>query len=171
MGKVKSPLPKKLFASVISNDWESFAKVLSALEDIFGESDYIGPILPFNYTDYYQKEMGKDLKRRIVSFQYLVDPQLLPWIKLETNRVEEIFSVSGKRRFNIDPGILDLARLILLTTKDYAHRIYVGNGIYAEVTLLYRNRDFLPLPWTYPDYKSKDLIEILFIVILFNYDF
>ncbi len=158
------PLPKKLFTSVISNDWENFPKVLSSLEELFGPSDYISNLLLFDYTDYYEKEMGKNLKRRIVSFEYLLDPELLSWVKLQTNRVEEQFSVDGRRRFNLDPGILDLARLILLTTKDYTHRIYIGNGIYAEVTLLYKNKNFLPLPWTYPDYRSTDLIDIFKII-------
>lgn len=130
------------------------------LQKKFGRIDYYSLILNFDYTGYYYKEMGRPLKRAFISFQELTGEDKLADIKLYTNRLEKHFSVKGKRSINIDPGMLNLAKLILATTKDYSHRIYLNKGIFAEVTLCYRSGSFRPWPWTYPDYRSEQCIAI-----------
>lgn len=126
----------------------------------FGCLDFESGPIDFSYTDYYQEEMGSGLKRRFISFRKLMAMEDLYRIKLSANRLEARFMVSGKRRVNIDPGYLDQARLVLATTKDYAHRIFLRKGIFAEITLSFRENSFSPNDWTYPDYRSKEYIDI-----------
>lgn len=144
----------------IYKDEAIFIKSRDKLKKIFGRIDFQSDPLDFNYTAYYEPEMGAGLKRRFVSFGKLISIQDLYRIKLYTNRLEVKFSNSGKRRVNIDPGYLDSAKLVLASTKDYAHRIYLRKGIFAEITLSYRSNSFIPNDWTYPDYRSQEYIGI-----------
>jgi len=113
------------------------------------------PYVHFNHTNYYQGEMGGDLLRYFILFESLFERGLLPSVKLRTNEVEEGLSAGGKRRVNIDPGYLSLEHVVLATTKGYAHRIYLKDGIYADLTLVYEAGTYKPLRWTYPDYGSE----------------
>lgn len=163
MGEEKTFEPWKLFAGLLVSD--GYAPVFDEnlkliLTEHFGPVDYESPGLPFTYTDYYRREMGENILRKFVSFENLVDPSELWRIKLTTNELEQRFAIRGRRVINIDPGILSLSRLLLATTKDNAHRIPLSGGIYAEITLLYRNKDFTALPWTYPDYQTSAYKEI-----------
>jgi len=126
----------------------------------FSPIDFESEILNFDFTDYYCKEMGGGLKRQFVSFKKPIDAAKLSEIKIFTNKMEEKLRQNFSRTINIDPGYLDMSKLILATTKDYNHRIYIGRGIFAEVTLYYRGKSFLPWEWTYPDYKSQRYIDI-----------
>ncbi len=113
---------------------------------------------PFAFTDYYKEEMGGSLVKTIRLFANPADPSILADIKLKTNALEARFSVQpGGRKINLDPGYLTLAKVVLATTKDFSHRIYLRDGIYAEVTLSARNGAFQPHPWTYPDYKQESV--------------
>jgi len=163
MGKVKQPVPVKLIVGMLSAEEALFEKVEEKLSQKFGSIDFRSPILPFRHTDYYEREMGKDLKRKFISFQHLIDPGYIPKIKLFTNELEEdfLYPHSSDRRINLDPGYVCLSKLVLVTTKDHQHRLYLGEGIYGEVTLKYKRRNgFQPWQWTYPDYKSKPYLEI-----------
>jgi len=166
MGKVLYPLKKvKLIAGLISNDEALLDKVGIRLEKKFGNKiDFESDIIDFTYTDYYDKEMGSRLKRKFLSFKRLVRLETIAKVKLETNDIEKRFCINGKRTVNIDPGYLDMAKLVLLSTKDYAHRVHIGNGIFAEVTLHYKDKRFNFWPWTYPDYKSEEYIRIFGII-------
>jgi len=158
MGKIKPPLPVKLFFAEFTAYPELFLQAEERLQELFGDIDYHSPIFDFTHTHYYEKEMGTNLKKKFVSFKKLIPPQDLADIKITSNRIEEEFSVEGKRRINLDPGYLDFARVVLATTKDSYQRIYLGKGIYAEVTLYFAHGEFHALPWTYPDYREfKDL--------------
>ncbi len=159
MGKINKVLPVKLISGIIAGDTKNFAAVEKALSKRFGPIDYKSPIYDFNQTDYYQKEMGPGLKRRFVSFLRLMDPLRLPSIKLYTNKIEKRLSENNNRRVNIDPGYITAAKLVLASTKDFSHRIYLQDGIYAEITLYYKDRSFRTLEWTYPDFKTPEYIE------------
>ncbi|MFH2137888.1 MAG: DUF4416 family protein [Candidatus Omnitrophota bacterium] len=138
-----------------------FDDVKKVLIKKFGSIDYESECLNFNFTDYYNAEIGTDLKRKFLSFKKYFLPEELSDIKLFTNKVEEKFQeMPGKRRVNIDPGYLNLSKLVLATTKDHQHRLYVGKGIFAEVTLRYRGKTFMGWDWTYPDYQSVEYIKI-----------
>jgi len=135
-------------------------------EDLFqsawGPWDYRSDDISFNFTDYYEEEMGPNLLRRFYSFQQLRSPEELAAIKVFTNSWEsERFFPGGGRRVNLDPGFLSLGRLMLATTKNRAHRIPLSQGIYAEVTLMYQGKAFQALPWTYPDFRDPGYQEIL----------
>jgi hypothetical protein len=105
--------------------------------------------------------MGVPITRFFVSFLRLIDPGSLAGIKRQTNRLEELFAESGKRKVNIDPGLLNLSRFILASSKDGSHRIPLSGGIFAEVTLVYESGSYRPLEWTYPDYRSCEYRDIL----------
>ena len=160
MGKVREPLLVKLIAGMFTANTELLEEAKVRLSQEFGPIDYESELLPFDHTTYYAAEFGENLKRRFVAFAELVHPERLAEIKLLTNALEIEWAVEGKRRINIDPGYISHAKLVLATTKNHAHRIYLGQGIYAEVTLHFRSGTFQPWPWTYPDYASLPLIAI-----------
>lgn len=160
MGKITKPYPVKLIIGFIFKEDFFYQKAKILLEKAFGKVDFESQGLPFFHTQYYQKEMGDKLKRKFISFRRLINPQYLPKIKILTNTTECKFSIGSKRQINIDPGYLDMAKLILCSTKDYRHRIYLDKGIYAEITLFYQDKTFKPWEWTYPDYKSQEYILI-----------
>ena len=135
-------------------------EIVNVLCKYFGKTDFESEIINFNFTRYYQKEMGPNLKRKFISFAKLIDPAGLADIKILTNKIEDKFSINGNRRVNIDPGYIDLAKLILASTKDFAHRIYLSKGIYAEITLFYKGNSFKSRDLTYPDYRTDKYIEI-----------
>ncbi len=160
MGKICRHEPVKLITGLIGKE-SSFDKIKTKLSRKFGKIDFESKILDFTYTDYYNREMGLNLKRQFLSFERLISPDMLPDIKNYTNALESKFLSSNKKRsVNIDPGYLSLSKLVLATTKDHQHRIYLGKGIYAEVTLRYRNKTFCAWEWTYPDYRTKEYISI-----------
>lgn len=168
MSEPKTPLPVKLVASLIfragpkQEDSPQFAAALTALEDEFGPADFHGPLMVFNHTDYYNEEMGASLLRRFVSFKKLVGRDRLAEIKLFTNSLEKKFlDQQGRRTINIDPGLLSPENLVLASGKNFTHRIYLQQGIFAEVTLLFQNKKFIGLPWTYPDYASAEMTAVL----------
>ena len=161
MGVIKPPLPVKLIVSMISGHVELFQAAGETLTQHFGAIDYTSSILPFTHTTYYDEEFGSGLQRQIIAFHPLIDPGRLAEIKVFTNDLEQTWSEGGQRRINLDPGYVSQAKLVLATTKNHAHRIYIGQGIYAEVTLMYRDKDWQALPWTYPDYRSAPYLEIL----------
>jgi len=138
-------------------------RVERAIGREFGDVDSSSQTFPFGFTDYYQDEMGKELERKFLSRGALVGPGKIADIKLKTNRLEEELADevgSGvSRPVNIDPGYIGLSKLVLATTKNYSHRIYLKSGIYAEITLQFKQDTFIPLPWTYPDYRSDEYIE------------
>lgn len=160
MGEINKPLPVKLIVGFIFKEESILLKTQKVLVRRFGKIDFKSPILEFSYTDYYEKEMGARLKRQFISFAKLISPKNLASIKNTTNAIESRFSKNNRRTINIDPGYLELSKLVLATTKDFAHRIYLNNGIYAEVTLSYRKNTFKELEWTYPDYRTTGYIEI-----------
>ena len=161
MGKVKEPNPAKLFVSLIASVDAILHQGIEDLRIAFGEIDFISERLLFNFTDYYTQEMGGDLFRRFITFESLISIPLLPEIKWTTNRLEEKYSTSvGNRRINMDPGYLCLDHVILATTKGFTHRPYLREGIYADLTFIYRNKSSQPLEWTYPDYRQKDVIRL-----------
>ncbi|MGA1841076.1 MAG: DUF4416 family protein [bacterium] len=162
--RLSIPEPVKLFMGLILSQDTDLEMIKQELTSHFGRIDLQSPINPFDHTDYYIKEMGHGLQRCFLSFEDPASPDQLAEIKLLTNRLEimkgEITGDGICRKVNIDPGILSLSNVILATTKNRAHRIYLSNGIYAEVTLIYsKNKGWQPLDWTYPDYRISGTIK------------
>ena len=131
------------------------------LEALYGPIDIITDPFPFSFTDYYVPEMGEGIERFFIAFHNPVRPDSLASIKTETNGIEREYSIDGQRKINLDPGLLSLENVILATTKNRSHRIAVGMDLYAEVTLIYQDHGWQPQPWTYADYRSERVQEIL----------
>ncbi len=159
MGDIKAPqrvLPVAgfLFAPGLAVD--VFKELSSDIGAVVLKSDRI----PFAHTAYYNEEMGAGLTRQWCAFAKLVEPDVLVKLKHRTNEIEQqCLDKNGGRKVNIDPGLLSLSSLVLASTKNYAHRIYLDQGIYAEVTLLFKDHQFNPLEWTYPDYREKTALD------------
>ena len=131
------------------------------LVEHYGAVDLASPVLDFDFTDYYAPEMGPDLKRKFVSFARKIDPGEIAAIKQATNGLEEELAPldrSVKRPINLDPGYICGSKLVLASAKDRSQRIYVGDGIYVEITLDFRQGRFQPVPTTYRDYASDAYI-------------
>jgi hypothetical protein len=160
----RAPKPAKLVVGVILKEKSLLPPVVHDLVAHFGSVDMVSPWYPFDFTDYYEAEMGRPLFRRMLSFARLVDPGRLPDIKRTTNALERRRSEAGLRRVNLDPGYLVHAQFVLATGKNYAHRIYIGSGIYADLTLMFHKGSFESLPWTYPDYADRRIQRFLLLV-------
>ncbi|MCD4655220.1 DUF4416 family protein [bacterium] len=154
MGEPTSPQPVKLFTGVLCPHETILDDVRQQLEERFGEIDYVSDSFSFNLTDYYEPEMGPNIVRWFWSFRELIDPGILPAVKLFTNEVEKKFA-DGKsnRRVNLDPGYLDYYKMILASVKDRAQKIYLSQGIYADPTLYYLKGRWYPYDWSLPDFK------------------
>ena len=160
MGQVPLHQKVKLIIGFIFNDKAVLKKAESLISGRFGPIDLQSNIIDFLYTNYYNKEFGENLKRKFITLKKLIAPEKSYLVKLATSKIEHNLSKSGKRTINIDPGYITLGKLVLLTTKDHCHRIYLKEGIYAESTLKFRERSYAPWETTYPDYRSKSYIEI-----------
>jgi len=163
MSKPKEPSPAKLIISLITGDKDLIHQTLQRLEGNYGAIDFVSERLEFIHTDYYKKELGDALFRKIVSFMPTIRVDALPSIKMFTNELERNFSTDGgRRRINIDPGYIVLDKLVLASCKNFAHRLYVRDGIYEEITLTYKKGvGFVPFDWTFPDYRKVTMREIM----------
>lgn len=156
------PPAAKIFCGFIYVPDLDLAEVLRLLEHVWGPVEFISRRIAFAYTRYYGTEMGSPLTRKFVTFREDVDQEDLPRLKWEAKRVEgDYLNARGGRRVNIDPGLLLPERLVLATTKPFAHRLYLARGIYADVTLVYRKKSYRPLAWTYPDYGTPDAVRMM----------
>ncbi len=160
MGTIRSARPVNLICGLISNDPDLMARAIRMLSEYSGPTDETSQLWPFDSTEYYELEMGENLQRQFVSFERLIDPAELASLKILTNQLErricyECGVPAEQRRVNLDPGYLSLSKLVLATTKDYSHRIYLRDGIYAESTLHYENGGWVAWPWTYPDFADS----------------
>jgi len=159
MGTARRPEKVKMIVALLLNDTALLGRVSRTLErSLRNRIDFESSLVDFVHTDYYREEMGRDLKRKFLSFADNIPLKDIEKVKLITNRIEKRYSERGKRRINIDPGYLDLSKLVLFSTKDYTHRVYIGRNIFAESTLFFQNGTFNAWPWTYPDYASRELI-------------
>ena len=158
MAQAAEPPPVKLICGMISAKAELFDEAAEALAKAFGPVDLASEIMDFDFTHYYDEQMGSPLHRRFVAFAECVRPDALVEAKLATNAIEGEFAarLGGRpaRPINLDVGYLEPSKLVLASMKNFSHRIYMGRGVYAEVTLLYRRGRWEPLAWTFPDYAS-----------------
>lgn len=173
MGTPTPPSPVKLIVALLSAYPDLLTVATKELAEYYGESDLESEVFPWNLTCYYRDEMGEGLLRKFLSFERLVSPEDLSAIKLQTNAIESHFTHStpphdpaakdhaARRRINLDPGYLDANKLVLASTKSAAHRLYLSQGIYAEVTLLFHHGAFHPFEYTYTDYRWPETITFL----------
>ncbi|MBN1466954.1 DUF4416 family protein [candidate division KSB1 bacterium] len=155
MGEIRFPKDVCLICALCYADEGVKDKAIARLVDAYGPIQFASDRMAFSYTSYYEKEMGRALEKEYLTFSRCMDPAALPAVKTFTNELEKHFAQDSRRTINLDPGYIEAAKLILATTKNYNHRIYIGNGIYGDVQLYWQNGAFHPNPWTYPDYREN----------------
>ncbi|MCX6349273.1 MAG: DUF4416 family protein [Candidatus Aureabacteria bacterium] len=159
MGDITIPQPVKLISGILAASPAWLERGKQALRGRFGEIEAESVPIPFSFSDYYRDELGDSILRQFLSFQAPLSAEDLADIKIATNEMEILLSERGKRKTNLDPGYVDLSKLVLATTKDATYRVYLGKGIYAQPTLVFREGSFRPWEWTYPDYREAGAIE------------
>ncbi len=156
MGEVHQPEPVKLMVALLAESEELLGQATLRLASALGAVAEQSQAVPFTHTTYYVAELGEQPWRQFVTFERLIDPGELASTKLYTNGLEQEWAREGRRPLNLDPGYISLSKLVLATTKNHWHRIYIGSGIYVEATLPFRDGAFRPQEWTYPDYRTPE---------------
>ncbi|MFC1539667.1 DUF4416 family protein [Candidatus Latescibacterota bacterium] len=165
MGKLRVVEPAVLIAGITFAGSEIPESAIESLENDFGPIEFMSDPFVFDMTDYYTAEMGEQLQKVFYCFKNPIDPIALADIKIKTNEIELRFAggdtQNPSRTINIDPGYVTLSKLILASTKDYSHRIYIGKQIYAETTLRFEGSSFKTIDTTYPDYQTPLVMDFL----------
>ncbi|MCY3006380.1 MAG: DUF4416 family protein [Planctomycetota bacterium] len=188
MGLIKKPPPSVRFVAVFSAEDRFLQIALERLQGHWGKIAALGQAFDFVESPYYFKTMlvpqpeelaeksaeelaevrPQSLRKQMALFADPYDPADLAADKLRTNSWEQDWTEElalhhdgSKRLINIDPGYLSMTKLVLASTKNREHRIYLRDGIYAEVTLAFRDQAWTPMPWTYTDYQRPDILEFL----------
>jgi hypothetical protein len=191
MGLIKKSPPSVRFVAVFSAEDRFLRTALERLEAHWGKIAALGQAFDFVESPYYLRTMlvpqpsesqpsgnqhdrsqhdqpPRALRKQMALFADPYDPAELAADKLQSNRWErdwtEELALSqddSKRLINIDPGYLSMTKLVLASTKNREHRIYLRDGIYAEVTLAFRDQAWTSMPWTYADYQRPDVLEFL----------
>ncbi len=157
---MSEPRPCLLLFGLLGPDEDTLARAEDALLAEFGPVSARSATIPFDFTDYYSAEMGPGLVRRWTAHGP-ADPAGLAGLKRRAGRVEDRFRSAGRRAVNLDPGLLSPHNVVLASTKDFAHRIYISDGIFAEVALVFRDGRWAPLEWTYPDWRCAACLDFL----------
>ena len=159
MWNTQNPQPVKLIIGILAANETALAAAVKAISKSFGVIDLTSDVWPFTQTDYYKDEIGPNALRQFVSLEKLIDPGKLAKIKHATNKLEQKLADSLKlslpRPVNFDPGFIEPSKLILASTKNFSHRIYIGNKMFAEVTLMYEKGAWRHFDYTYPDYRQQ----------------
>jgi Domain of unknown function (DUF4416) len=159
MWNTRNPQPVKLIIGILAANETALAEAVKAISKFFGIIDLTSDIWPFTQTDYYKDELGSNALRQFVTIEKLIDPGKLAQIKHDTNSLEQQLADSLKlslpRPVNLDPGFIEPSKLILASTKNFSHRIYIGNKMFAEVTLMYEKGHWRHFEYTFPDYRQS----------------
>lgn len=165
MWEVCQPEPVKLIFGILAADEDALEAAKHQIVEHFGNSDLESVVWPFTQTSYYEKELGENVLRQFIAIAELIDPGQLAEIKHASNRIEKELaeSIGGglPRPVNIDPGIIEPSKLVLASTKNFSHRIYIGDKMYAELTLSYCKGQWQSFPYTFPDYKEQRYHDFL----------
>jgi len=160
MSTPKIPHPALLFFNIFSKKKDLIILTLNEIKNNYGEFSWLTPFFPFISTRYYEKEFGDNLIRIIAALYNLIEQDRLVETKKFAFQLEKKLAEKGKRLVNIDPGMITAERLILATGKNFTHRIYLGEGIYADLNLIFQKKSFRSLAWTFPDYGSREFISL-----------
>lgn len=158
MWTLKKPDKVKLIIGILACDEKAAIAAAEMIKDKIGKSDIESEIWPFRHTEYYAKETGTQIVKKFVAIEKLIEPEKLADIKIKTNKMEQKLAakIGGKfsRPVNLDPGYIEPSKLVLASTKNFSHRIYIGKKIWAEVTLIFSKGQWKGLEWTFPDHKE-----------------
>ena len=154
MAEASSPESVKVIVAILWSDAESLDAARERLMSHWGTIDVEGPDRPFDTTGFYTEEMGPDLRRRLVSHESLIDPEFLPAAKHTCNRIEDELRGPGGRRVNLDIGYLDHNKIVLASMKGAGQKIYLSDGVYADLTARFSGGRYQPFEWTFPDLRD-----------------
>ena len=160
MGHSALHSPVAVLVAVISRYDAALQWTVERASQFWGPAALQSPTFAFRETDYYEATMGGDLGKTFLAFERLGDPGELAAWKHTTNAWEEEYAALGRhpepRPLNLDPGYITAAKLVLASTKDHVHRIYLGQQMFAEVTLYFKHGAWRHHEWTFPDYRRED---------------
>lgn len=159
--KPEKVTPVKYFIGALHSSDDLLDKACKIVENKFSTIDLMSENFLFGGTDYYEKEMGKKIYRRIFSLEKLDDPLFLADAKLMCNNIEDEIAIDGKRKVNLDIGYIDFNKVVLGSAKYCANKIYIGKGIYADSALHYSKGKFTPYPWAFLDFKHDYYYEFM----------
>ena len=163
MWTLNEPNPVKLIVGILAANNQCLNTAAEAVTDKFGTADFTSEVWPFDKTDYYKDQMGPRILRQFISIERLIDPGKLAKIKHRTNKIEQKLAKALRlplpRPVNLDPGLIEPSKLVLATTKNYSHRIYIGKKMFAEVTLIFDKGRWQALEHTYPDYRQQSYFD------------
>ena len=145
----------KFFVAALYAPSVDLSFIQEALGEVFGSVDYVGDAHLFDCTDYYQEEMGRDLHRRIVSFSGPHHADILVGAKRACIELEKGCSIDERRVVNLDSGYLDLHKIVLASTKAAGQKIYLDEGIYADLVARFSDGAYQAMPWGFPDFKDQ----------------
>lgn len=146
--------PVKLFIGVLYPSKIDIQVYYDHLKTVFGCFDEVSDVYDFDFTDYYQGEIGDSVSRQFISVDKLISPDDIVNIKLLCNQIEQLFSIDNRRHINLDPGYMDLHKLVLASAKYGRQKIYMNGGIYADPTLFFHKKEFHAYDWSFPDFSS-----------------
>lgn len=159
MADITQPAAVKLVAAITYTADRIRTEVIENLEAFLGPVDNQSRDYQFVHTDYYELEMGTNLRKVFLSFETLVPPDFLPECKIRTNGLEKEYLSGHRRTVNVDPGYVADAKLVMATAKNFSHRIYIGKGIYGDLQFIFQNNGFRPMPWCFPDYRQEFIVD------------
>lgn len=159
MGSVLPPAPVQPIVGLLAASPALLAEAGAALTETVAPIALASAVRPWTQSEYYRAEMGEAIWRQYLALDALMVPEELADLKLLTNQLEERWRGGTGRAVNLDPGYLDLLRVVMASTKDAAHRVAIAAGVYAEATLHFAHGRFQPWSYTYPDYAGDDALE------------
>lgn len=164
MAQASQPPRVKMICGMIAANAGLLDEAAAELAQLLGRVDFASDTMTFDRTHYYSDQMGSTLLRRLVSFEPLHRADELPGVKVATNAIEQQFAQRHRfvmRPINLDPGYLEPSKLVLASMKNFSHRIYLGQGVFGEVTLLFHKEGWETLGWTFPDYARGEYFPFL----------
>lgn len=165
MWELKTPDPVKLIVGILAADDKCLDAAINAIRGEFGQIDLFSDVWAFVQTDYYKNQTGEHILRQFITIERCIDPGELAAIKHKTNELERSLAdelgPEPPRPVNLDPGFIEPSKLILASTKNFSHRIYIGEKMYAEVTLLFDKGRWCALPYTFPDFRQQRYWDFL----------
>jgi len=159
LGVIHPHPPVKLICGVLRHPDQPVQAIHLAIEQRWGPIAEQTVWFDFSHTQYYKKEMGDGLKKQYLSIESLVAVDRMPAIKMESNNAENQFSKEGRRRANIDPGYMADAKVLMVTTKNLAHRVYIGQNLFVDLQLIYKKDSYYPTPWAFADIREPVVIR------------
>ena len=160
MPQPTTPPPALLVLAAFSRHEAALQWARERAVECWGPVAIASPLFDFQETDYYESTMGAPLRKIFFTFERPFDAAEIAEVKLRTARLEEEYARTARhaepRPLNLDPGYFTLGKLVLASTKDHAHRVYLSRGIHAEITLSWRHGGWRPHEWTFADYRRDD---------------